>query len=82
MHDLLTRCRRENIAVALVVMPVTTEFKSLINPQGQEALANFVVELRGRYGVEVIDAADWLKKEDFDDGHHVLKTGATSSPHE
>jgi hypothetical protein len=24
----------------------------------------------------LIDASDWLAKEDFDDGHHVLKAGA------
>jgi hypothetical protein len=29
-----------------------------------------------RYGADLIDASDWLVREDFDDGHHVLKTGA------
>ena len=28
------------------------------------------------YSADLIDASDWLDKEDFDDGHHVLKTGA------
>lgn len=76
MRDLLTRCRREHIPVALVMMPVTPEFHNLINPQGRAQLENFLAELRGCYDVEFIDASDWLAKEDFDDGHHVLKAGA------
>lgn len=76
MRDLLARCRREHIPVALVIMPVTKYFNDLFNPQGWAELENFLAELRGRYGVEVIDAADWLAKEDFDDGHHVLPAGA------
>lgn len=75
MHDLLARCRREQIPVALVVMPVTKEFNTLYDPQGWQELTNFLAELRKHYGVDVIDATDWLAKEDFDDGHHVLKTG-------
>lgn len=76
MRDLLARCRREHIPVALVLMPVTKEFHSLINPQGRAELENFLAELRGRYAMDIIDASDWLAREDFDDGHHVLKAGA------
>jgi hypothetical protein len=76
LRDLLTRCRREHLAVALVLMPTTKEFDALYNPEGRAALAHFFAELRQDYGVEVIDATDWLDKEDFDDGHHVLTAGA------
>jgi len=76
MRDLLARCRREHVPVALVLMPVTKEFHNLINPQGQAELDNFLTELRGQYEVDIIDASDWLAREDFDDGHHVLKAGA------
>jgi hypothetical protein len=77
MHDLLDRCQREHIAVALVVMPATKEFNSLYNPQGRAQLESLLVQLRSRYGVEIIDASDWLEQEDFEDGHHVLKSGAS-----
>jgi hypothetical protein len=76
MRDLLARCRREHIPVALVIMPVTKEFNALYSPEGRAELENFLAELRERYGVEVVDASDWLDKKDFDDGHHVLKAGA------
>jgi hypothetical protein len=76
MHDLLDRCQREHIAVALVVMPVTKEFDSLYNSQGRAQLESFLAQLPSRYGVEIIDASDWLEEEDFEDGHHVLKSGA------
>jgi len=76
MHDLLDRCQREHIAVALVVMPVSKEFSSLYNPQGRADLDSLLAQLRRHYGIEVIDASDWLEQKDFDDGHHVLKTGA------
>jgi hypothetical protein len=76
LRDLLARCRRERIPVALVVMPVTKEFESLYNPEGRAELANVLVELRQRYQTEIIDGSDWLDIQDFDDGHHVIPSGA------
>ncbi len=74
MRDLLARCRREQIPVARVRMPVTKEFYELIPAEGRNALANLFAELSN--GVHVIDASRWLPNEDFHDGHHVLKPGA------
>jgi hypothetical protein len=76
MHDLLARCRREGIPVALVLMPITKEFQELIPAEGRAELEKLLAELCERYGSSLIDASNWLDKEDFDDGHHVLKTGA------
>ncbi len=76
MHDLLARCRRERIPVALVVMPVTKQFESIYNPQGRAELENVLADLRDQYGTEVIDGSDWLDLKDFDDGHHVIRSGA------
>jgi hypothetical protein len=76
MHDLLARCRKEKIPVALVLMPVSQEFRDMYCPEAREQLGNFVVELRQRYNLDIIDATEWLDKEDFDDGHHVLTIGA------
>lgn len=74
MRDLLARCRREHIPVALVRMPVTNEFRKLVSAEGWKDLNNLFAELSE--GVHVIDASGWLTEEDFDDGHHVLRTGA------
>jgi len=76
MHDLLARCRREHISVALVHMPITREFRELIPAEGRAELDHLAAELCNRYGADLIDASDWLDNKDFDDGHHVLKTGA------
>ena len=76
MHDLLARCRRERIPVALVVMPVTKAFEGLYNPEGRAELTNALADLSERYGTEIIDGRDWLDIEDFDDGHHVIRSGA------
>jgi hypothetical protein len=76
MRDLLARCRREHIPVALVVMPVAREFRRLFPPEGQAELNNLLAQLRDDYAVEVIDGSDWLDLKDFDDGHHVLRSGA------
>lgn len=76
MHDLVSRCRRENIPVALVVMPVSKDFRDLFPPEGQVEIANFLVQLRSRFNLDIIDATDWLEKSDFDDGHHAMISGA------
>jgi hypothetical protein len=76
LRDVFARCRRENIPVALVLMPVSKEFQELYSPEGRAQLDNFLAELRNRYNLDVIDATEWLDKEDFDDGHHPLLSGA------
>jgi hypothetical protein len=76
MHDLLARCCREQIPVAIVLMPITKEFRELIPAEGRAELDHLVAELCNRYRANLIDASEWLDREDFDDGHHVLKTGA------
>ncbi|MHB1425674.1 MAG: hypothetical protein ACYC3I_21100 [Gemmataceae bacterium] len=75
MRDVLDRCRREQIPVALVRMPVTKEFHELFPAQARADLDNLFAELSE--GVFVIDASDWLSKKDFDDGHHVRRVGAS-----
>jgi hypothetical protein len=76
LRDIFAQCRREKIPVALVVMPVSKEFQNLYNSEGREQVQSFLAELRGRYNLDIIDATNWLDKEDFDDGHHVLIAGA------
>jgi len=76
MHDLLARCRQEQIPVALVLMPTSASFRSMYHPNAVVALRRCVDELRERYGADLIDATEWLDDEDFDDGHHVHRAGA------
>ena len=76
MHELLARCRDERIPVALVHMPTSEFFRNLYHPDAVIQLVRFVDELRECYDPYVIDATDWLPVEDFDDGHHLLHSGA------
>ncbi|HTU88898.1 MAG TPA: hypothetical protein VMF69_02275 [Gemmataceae bacterium] len=76
LYDLFSRCRREKIPVALVLMPVSQDFQDLYCSEGRAQLDNFIAELRKHYNLDIIDATDWLDKEDFDDGHHPLLSGA------
>jgi hypothetical protein len=78
LRDLLDRCRRERLPVALVVMPETAEFRTLYPRHAQADIQQVLSDLRQDFGVEVVDASDWLADEDFDDGHHLLKSGATN----
>jgi hypothetical protein len=76
LRDLLARCRRERIPVALVVMPEASVFRGWYTPSAEAAVGRFLAELQRDYGVEVIDARRWVKDRDFADGHHVLAGGA------
>ncbi|HWG46978.1 MAG TPA: hypothetical protein VN688_29715 [Gemmataceae bacterium] len=76
MHELLARCRQEQIPVALVLMPTSASFRSMYHPDAVVALQRFLNELRERYGPEVIDATEWLDDDGFDDGHHLRRAGA------
>jgi hypothetical protein len=77
LDELLETCRRERIETALVVMPESSRFRSLYSAEATATARALLNELHARHGVEVIDARGWLADEDFQDGHHVLRPGAT-----
>ena len=76
LRDLLGRCRREGIAVALVAMPEASAFRNWYSRRGRAESRRLLAELHRTYGVEVIDANRWLPDGDFADGHHLLAAGA------
>jgi hypothetical protein len=77
MHDLLKCCRREQIPVVLVLTPESAAFRSWYSPECLAVMADLLGELRTTYGVEVIDARQWLEDDDeFMDGHHLQESGA------
>jgi hypothetical protein len=76
MRDLLECCRREQVPVALVLTPESTEFRSWYSPACRAAIHGLLEELRAVYGVEVIDATRWLNDTDFVDGHHLDESGS------
>jgi hypothetical protein len=76
LHDLLDRCRRENIRAVLLLMPEAARFRSWY---AQDLLARWdgtLVQLSRQYKVPVIDARGWADDDDFADEFHLTPEGA------
>jgi hypothetical protein len=78
LRDLLGRCRREGIPVALVIMPEASVFRSWYSPRTRQVLQRLLAEMHETYGAEIIDANRWLPDEYFVDGHHMIAAGAAA----
>jgi hypothetical protein len=76
MRDVLELCRQEQIPVVLVITPESTTFRSWYSAQCLASTDKLLADLRAAYGVEVIDARQWVRDQDFIDGHHVAAPGA------
>ena len=76
LEDLLALCRREGIAVRLLLMPEGKEFRALYTPAARQALAALLARLHERWDVPVVDARDWVEDAGFWDAHHMLPAGA------
>jgi hypothetical protein len=73
---LLELCRQEGIPTALVLMPEGSEFRSWYPPPVWAEVEGFLAELCRDYGVDVVNAREWLADEDFADSHHQYREGA------
>jgi hypothetical protein len=76
LEDLLTLCRREGIAVTLVRLPESREYRELCGSAARAAVAGLLERVRARWGVGLIDAQQWVPDEEFWDPHHLLSAGA------
>ena len=75
MNDLLALCRREQIPVALVMMPEATFFRVMYD-KPRAGLDQFVTDLRRHWDLPLIDARNWIEDEGFWDGHHLVPSAA------
>jgi hypothetical protein len=75
-HDLLVRCREEQIAVALIWMPEATLFQSWYPAAVEEQVRRHLDALCQEFGLPLIDARNWLADDDFVDGQHLRHVGA------
>jgi hypothetical protein len=75
-RKLLRLCRREGIAVVLLVTPEGSEYRSWYAPDAYAILESYLDGLCAEFGVPLVDARDWLSDADFYDSHHVLERGA------
>jgi hypothetical protein len=78
LRDLIAAAHRRGIRVGLYLMPESPEYRSWYPPAARAALTDYLSTLSRECNVRVFDATDWLGEESFSDGHHLLKSGATS----
>jgi hypothetical protein len=78
LRELLDRCRREGIKVALLEMPEASEFRALYPEAVRTEADGYVARLAKEYGVAVCDARRWAPDSDLSDGFHLLPDGATA----
>lgn len=76
LRELLGLCRHEGIPAVLVMMPEGSDFRSWYAPQVLAQVEGFLTELRRDYGVDVVNAREWLPDDEFGDSHHQFPEGA------
>jgi len=76
LPDLLELCRSENLRIALVLMPESSEFRSWYPVEAQAQIQQFIERMSREYSAPLIDARDWVPDAGFSDGHHLLTLGA------
>jgi hypothetical protein len=76
LRDLLTRCRREGITAALVVMPEGSEFRSMYPHAVWAQIETCLTGLSREYGLPFINAREWVADGLFLDSHHMCPEGA------
>jgi len=76
MRDLVSRCRAEGIAVAMVWAPESPAYRSTYSPAGWAGVEAYTRTLTAELGVAVFQAPDHLEETDFADGVHMLPDGA------
>jgi hypothetical protein len=77
LRDLLALCKREKIAVALVLLPEGTAFRGFYSDGMKAGVDAFLADLCRKSGTPLIDARTWIDDEEFWDSHHLRPGGAT-----
>jgi hypothetical protein len=77
LREMLDLCRRENVPAALYLMPEGPSFAAMYTPEVRHRVDEYVARVAREHAVPVFDARDWLVEEEFADGHHMMRGGAT-----
>lgn len=81
LREILEFGKKEQIKVAFVLMPEGTEFRSWYTPQVWSQIKTYLDQLRAEFGVEIINAREWVADDDFSDSHHLFPSGALVFSH-
>jgi hypothetical protein len=77
LRELVSRCRREGIAVAFLWAPESPTFRGKYTREGLEVLAGFERFAAEEFGVDIFPAPNGLlTDDDFADAVHLLPKGA------
>jgi hypothetical protein len=69
-------CRREGIAVSLLLMAEGSDFRALYSKAARVSVRDYTARLCREYAIGVIDAREWMPDDAFFDGHHLLPGSA------
>ena len=81
LREMLTICRREGIATALVLMPEGEDFRSWYPQAADNEINSFLADLGRQFSIPVIDGRRWVEDANFLDSHHLLAPGAERFSH-
>jgi hypothetical protein len=76
LRELLTSCREAGVPAALVVMPEGPTFRGWYAPETWPRVQDWLYEISHEFGIQVINAREWIDEEEFSDSHHLLPKGA------
>jgi hypothetical protein len=77
LREMLTICREQGIAAALVVLPESEGIRACYPPEVSAEVHSYLKRIHREYRVPVIDAHAWLDDAaDYADGYHLLVRGA------
>jgi hypothetical protein len=77
-RELLELCRRERIAVTLMLLPEGSAFRDWYPPEVRARSEAHLDRLCRDYGVRRIDARDWAPDDALLDGFHLMPDGAAA----
>ncbi len=76
LRELLDLCCTRKIRTTLLLTPESSIFRSWYAADTTATLRAYSQSLAREYGIQVVDAREWLADDAFIDGHHIFPTAA------
>jgi hypothetical protein len=77
VRAVLTQCQAEQMSATLLLLPEASAFRGLYPPTAESIVQAYLTQLHTTFAVRIIDARTWLSDDDFYDGYHLTRAGAT-----
>ena len=76
-HEVLELCQARGIKVELLLTPEDSLFRSWYGPSAKQRLKRYLAELRGKYGVETVDARRWVADAPDSESRRTFSSAST-----